>query len=74
MEIELKVNVVMPNGDTVPAIATLDVDDCGASVFALEAEEDGETMPVSLLTEKQHDALQAEAIEARNEDGDYDDN
>lgn len=77
MEIELKVNVALPNGDNVPAIAMFDVDGCEASIFALESEEDGEAMPISLLTEAQLDELQFKAVEAREEEqeeGDYDDN
>lgn len=76
MEIELKVNVALPNGNNVAAIATFDVDDCEANIFALESEDDGEAMAISLLTEDQLDALQLKAIEARNEDeeeGGYDD-
>lgn len=73
MEIELKVNVALPNGNNVAAIAMFDVESYEASIFALKSE-DGEAMEISLLTEAQLEKLHAQAFEAREEEGDCDDN
>lgn len=69
MEIELKVNVALPDGNNVAAVAMFEVESYEASIFALISE-DGEAMEISLLTEAQIEKLYAQAFKAREEDCD----